>query len=343
MDVRPVLDAFRRGLRFSAQILKGDAPKYACIQLTTRCNMRCSFCRFWSEDVPAGGEMTLEEYRSLADALSDYGFLLTTLEGGEPFMRKDVVDIVRIFAAKHLAMMYTNGWFVDQDKAKALFDAGLHRIGVSIDYPDAARHDGKRGMKGAFERAVRAVEHLRAAAPYGRTQVNIIAVLMRDNQDEMESMLKLAEELDVGFEINVLSKAGFHRSAGEGDQLPLPPISERLLELWKKHDNFSSFREYLAKVDDHVAGKPTGDCQSGSIHFNVSERGEVSPCIEMVDRPSGDLRREPFGAIYERLKQSGCAQGCQGCWTLCRCLGQVISRRTNWAGWRDLMGRMQVK
>ena len=127
-----MLGALARGLKFSAQILKGDAPKYACIQLTARCNMRCSFCHFWSEDATAADEMTLDEYRRLADELSQYGFLLTTLEGGEPFMRKDILDIVRIFGAKHLTMLYSNGWFIDQDKAAALFAAGLHRIGISI-------------------------------------------------------------------------------------------------------------------------------------------------------------------------------------------------------------------
>jgi radical SAM protein with 4Fe4S-binding SPASM domain len=338
-----MLGALARGLKFSAQILKGDAPKYACIQLTARCNMRCSFCHFWSEAARAADEMTLDEYRRLADELSHYGFLLTTLEGGEPFMRKDVLDIVRIFSAKHLTMLYSNGWFIDQDKAAALFAAGLHRIGISIDYPDAAAHDRKRGMMGAFDRAVRAVECLRAAAPYGRTQVNIISVLMRDNQHQIEAMLKMAKDLDVGFEINVLSQQGFHRASSDSDQLPEAPISDHLLELWEKYDNFSTFREYLAKVDAYATGKPTGECRSGSTHFNVSERGEISPCIEKVDHPFGDLRRESFSAIYKRLKTAGCADGCQSCWTLCRCLGQVISRRTNWAGWRDMMGRMQVK
>ena len=49
-------------------------------------------------------------------------------------MRPDLVEIVRIFARRHIPLLYTNGWYVDDPKARALWDAGLAQVGVSIDY-----------------------------------------------------------------------------------------------------------------------------------------------------------------------------------------------------------------
>ena len=105
--------------------------------------------------------LTRHDYKRVAADLDQMGCFVISIEGGEPFIRPDLVEIVRALSKKHITLLYTNGWYVTAENAKALFDAGLTHASVSIDYPDAARHDAKRRLSGAFDRAWRAVDHLR--------------------------------------------------------------------------------------------------------------------------------------------------------------------------------------
>ena len=152
----------------------------------------------WPNGVAPEQELSLDDYRRIADELARIGSFLMSIEGGEPFVRRDLVDIVRIFSARHVTVLYTNGWYVDQRSAQALFGAGLDQVGVSIDYPDAARHDLKRGIPGTFERACNAVRLLREAAPHGGKQVHIMTVLTRANQGDLEPLLRLSASLSDG-------------------------------------------------------------------------------------------------------------------------------------------------
>lgn len=335
-------NSFIRGIKFTKSLLKKDTPKYACIQLTGRCNMSCSFCSFWSSDAKVQDELTVADYERLSKEFSEFGFMLTTLEGGEPLFRNDVVDIVKAFAKHHLVVMYTNGSLVTPQLAKDLFAAGLHRIGVSLDYPDAKRHDAKRGVDGAFQGAINALTYLRDAAPHKGNQVSVLTVLMKDNQNEIENLLKMTQELKVGFDINLLSTNGIHRSDDPHNQLPDSEIAEKLLTLWKKYPNFQSFRQYLRTVENFVTKKDLPQCRAGQMSFNVGFTGEISSCIEKTNQSFGNVKTEAFSKIFARLKEAKPSKNCQCCWTLCRGFGQVMGDRSNVQGWMDMITRMNA-
>ena len=148
----PTLEVVRRDLRFTQGLLQ-KRPFDVLLQVTNRCNMKCSFCDFWPNPAPKGEELTLEEFERIADELSELGTFLISIEGGEPFVRKDIVDVVRVLSKRHITAMFTSGWFVTENNARALWDAGLTHASVSIDYSDPARHDAKRALDGTTARA----------------------------------------------------------------------------------------------------------------------------------------------------------------------------------------------
>ncbi len=330
-----------RDLRF-ARTLLGKKPFQVLLQVTNRCNMRCSFCDFWPNGVAPREELGLEDFARLEAELAALGSFLISIEGGEPFVRPDIVDIVRIFGRRHLPVLYTNGWHVDDQAARALFAAGVTNVGVSIDYPDAARHDKKRDLEGTFDRACRAVERLRAAAPRGGKQVHVMTVLMKDNQHDIEALLRLSASLGVGHNMTLLSTKGFRRSgAVHVDQWPDPPIARELLRLWERYPHLTVFKEYLERMDPFLEGGEMPRCRAGMQSFNVDHVGNVAPCIEKIDRVMGNVRSEPLARILDRMKDLDEVARCQDCWTLCRGFNQAMGGGGKLQSWKDLATRMR--
>jgi MoaA/NifB/PqqE/SkfB family radical SAM enzyme len=328
----------RNDLRFALGMLRRQ-PFQCLVQVTNRCNMQCSFCDFWPNGVPLREELALGEFQRVAAELAEVGCFLVSIEGGEPLVRPDLAEIVRAFAGRHVALLYTNGWYVDAERAQALFDAGLTQVGVSIDFPEAKRHDAKRRWPRAFDKACRAVELLRDAAPHGGGQVHIMTVLMKDNQDDLEGLLALSASLGVGHCFTLLSGKGFRR--GHADAMPTRPLSDELARAWRRHAHMRMFRDYLERIDRFVEGGAMPRCRAGIQSFNIDHLGNVAPCIEKIDRPAGNLRREPLKHILSRLRELPEVRTCQDCWTLCRGFGQAMGEGGSLRSWSDLATRMR--
>lgn len=330
--------ALARDIGFAAGVLR-RRPFQCLLQITNRCNMQCRFCDFWPNGAPPQEELSLAELTDLARQLAALGRFLVSIEGGEPFVRADLVEIVHAFAGRHIPLLFTNGWYVEPTVAARLFDAGLAQVGVSIDYPDAGRHDAQRGLPGACERAWRAVDLLRDAAPHGGRQVHVMTVLMDDNWRDVDALLEQSRARGVGHSVTLLSTTGFRRAAGR--DLPSEPISATLLELWRRHPHLRTFESYLAGIDGFLAGGELPACRAGHQSFNVDHVGNVSACIEKIDRVAGNLRREPLAVIHARLRARDDAAGCQACWTACRGFSQLLGDGGRPAAWRDLATRMR--
>lgn len=332
-----------RDARFAAQLV-ARRPFQVLVQVTNRCNLTCSFCDFWPNGAPPREELITDDFRALADALAEMGTFLISIEGGEPFVRPDLVEIVRAFGKHHVPLLYTNGWFATEEKVKSLFDAGLAQVGVSIDYPEAERHDAKRGLKGCTERAWRSVDLFRKHAPHGSRQVHVMTVLMHDNQRDIEALLQQSAARDVGHCLTLLSTMGFRRGKEITDRVPDVALSRELLALWERYPHFRMFRDYLAGMDDFLGDRrQMPACRAGTQSFNIDHLGNVSPCIEKIDRRYGNVRDEPLAQILARMRGGDDARGCQDCWTLCRGFNQSLGQGGTVKGWLDLGGRMRSR
>jgi len=207
-----VLHAMRRELHYqarSARLALGFLTGrfiHCNLQVTYRCNFRCQICDFWKEDHDPADELSLGHIRLIGRKLNRLGTLIISLAGGEPLIREDLYDVITILnAAGHFPILITNGWFVDETVARDILRAGLQEISVSIDYRDPAKHDAQRGQQGAWDHAVRALELLHKNRPDRRNRVHMISVLMDDNLDEIEALIRLSRELGVTYMLNLYS------------------------------------------------------------------------------------------------------------------------------------------
>ena len=299
-------------------------PVWCSWQVSYRCNFRCGFCHYWRDPMGDLPETTLEQFEAGARKLADWGTILVSLAGGEPLMRPDIVDIVRAVGDYHFPFLTTNGWHATGELADELFAAGLWGVSVSIDYADAARHDRRRGMPGAHEHALAAIEHFSRARRWNWQRVNWMCVLMDDNLDQIEPMIEMAAERGAYFMVQPYCelKTGARRYLPQGKS-----ISEHLLRLRRKHSNFLSNPYFLERFDEALNGG-VPNCRAGRGFFNIDSTGDIAVCVEERAHPVANLFEHSSAEIVRRLNADYSPRNCRSCWYNCR--GEIESLYNPW-------------
>jgi len=300
-------------------------PVWCAWQVNYRCNFRCLFCRYWADPMGDAPELSVADFEVGSRKLAQLGSLLISLAGGEPLIRPDIVGIVAAVGEWHFPFITTNGWFSTPELAADLMDAGLWGVSVSIDYAVPERHDRRRGMPGAFERALAAVEHFAAARKHKWQRVNWMAVLMDDNLDQIEPMVRMAADRGVYFMVQPYGarKTGTTRFAHPSDGR----VSDFLLNLRAKYPNFLSNPYFLSRFDMALDGGVPG-CRAGRGFFSIDSTGQIAICVEERSRPVADLFRHSAWQIVQRLRRDRVAAKCRACWYNCR--GEVESLYDLW-------------
>lgn len=292
----------------------GRHPVWCAWQVTYRCNFRCAFCQYWRDPMGGMPEQTVEEFRTGSRKLAKLGSLLISLAGGEPFLRQDIVDVVRTIGEFHLPFITSNGFLATPELARDLFAAGLWGVSISLDYADRERHDKARSMPGAFEHAVRALDYFASARRHGWQRVNVMCVLLHDNLDEVEPLIRLAADHGAYFMLQLygVRKTGSQHFVHEKDG-----VSNRLLELKRRYPNFLSNEVFLSRFDAALDGGVPG-CRAGQAFFNIDSCGDIAICVEERARPVANLYRDSAQDILSRLTARARGNGCRACWYNCR-------------------------
>jgi MoaA/NifB/PqqE/SkfB family radical SAM enzyme len=259
-------------------------------------------------------EQTVAQIREGAGKLGTLGSLLISLAGGEPCVREDLVDVVREVARFHFPFVTTNGWYVTPELARDLFHAGLWGASVSIDYADPRRHDQRRGMKGSFDRAVAALDYLSRARIHDWQRVNLMCVLLEDNLDEIEPLIKLAAEHDSYF---MIQPYGVRKTGNTRFRNGNVDVGRHLVSLKRKHRNVLSNEDFLGKFD-HALNGGVGGCRAGRAFFSIDSVGDIAMCVEERARPVANLYRHSAMEIVHRLRSQAAGNQCSDCWYNCR-------------------------
>jgi len=311
-----------RSARLAKNLLTGG-PIHCNLQVTYRCNFKCAICDFWKSEHRKAEELSLEDIRLIGRKLNELGTLIISLAGGEPLIREDLCDVIRVLNAEnHFPILITNGWFVNESLAKDLSAAGLQEISVSVDYANPEKHDAQRGAKGSWERAVRALELLNRYRTSRTNRVHMITVLMDDNLEEIEPLIHLAKDIGVTYMVNLYS---WNRGTKER-RLPGRSVTQHLLDLKRRYPEFISLTSYLEQMDQAIADGGIGNCQTGRLLMNIDNKGNVARCTETLDEPVGNLLREDVHAIYDKLVERQRTRDCSQCWTSCRGFAESMSK-----------------
>ena len=167
------------------------------MSVTDRCNLRCQYCMPEEEYVwlPRAEILGFEELSRLTDIFLDLGVDKVRLTGGEPLLRRDLPALVRLLAAKprlrDLAIT-TNGVLLTE-QARALRDAGLHRVTVSLDTlrPERFTALTRRNTQAQVLEGIEAV----GAAGFRDTKLDTV-VIRGVNDDEIADLIEFGKRVD---------------------------------------------------------------------------------------------------------------------------------------------------
>jgi AdoMet-dependent heme synthase len=161
------------------------------INLTSKCNSKCIFCEAHCLD--ASRDMDSLDIHRVVEESKALDIRTVYLSGGEPFLSKDIWDVIRKLSVQDQAcVILTNGLLVerfDQDQLDTLKQASWLDVSLEAAEPDI--HDQLRGRKGFFEKTVRGIEILKKNG----NEVNLNSIICSRNFDELRDLIGMAKEI----------------------------------------------------------------------------------------------------------------------------------------------------
>lgn len=220
-------------------------------------------------------------------------------------MRKDIFELAEYARECDIeTMMSTNGWFVTPQIAKRLEEVGFTHIRVSLDGATPETHDAIRGVKGSFERAVRALRFLRATKI---PRIGTSPTILTENVEEIPRLIELAVQLELD-EVQLVQLC----QTGRGARLPRLEIEQlmRLREVFQEYRKQLRGTLVLSATEgisleglapcDEVSSLPEFyGCPGGRTCLSIEAEGTIQPCI-LYKASAGNVRENGLAKIWHQ-------------------------------------------
>lgn len=307
-----------------------QGPITAIVATTYRCNARCLMCDIWKKQPSKKDELRPDEYAALPKTLQDIN-----ITGGEPFLREDLPDVVRVVknaCPQARIVISTNGLLVE--RIKSMIPELLRidpevAIRVSVD-GIGTYHDSIRGVSGAFSKAVQSIS---AAKEASVKDLGIAMTLMDVNVDQLMDVYCYASDVKVDFSVTLASSSEIYFGATKSDLRPqaieqLKSLSKQEYLKWKPRYWFRGW--FADTLDQYVTdGKRNLPCDAGFGFFYLDPSGTLYAC-HLKSALMGNLSKQTFDEVWgspQAEKAREILSGCEDCWMVCTCKSEIIRRR----------------
>ena len=325
-------------------------PYVVSWNLTYRCNLACEHCYLDAGPKPLVGtenfadrsELNTDECFKVIEELATFApECVTILTGGEPLLRRDILQIVQRAAERGLwVVVGTNGVRVTENVARHLKDAGARGLSLSLDALDPDRHDGFRRVRGAWQNTVEGAEILnRTGLPF-----IVQTTAGSHNRGELEAIADFAYERLAAKVWNLYFLVPTGRGQFVSDITPAQ-YDEVLASLYRIQGKYQGRMLVNAKCAPHYiktilenGDRPdasdgvadshpirtysggAGGCPAGTHYMGIRPNGDVTPC-PYLPVFAGSLRRtsltdlwtssELFTGIRQRTSLGGRCGACE--------------------------------
>ena len=330
--------------------------------VTRRCNLKCVHCYAKALAEDGGDDISTAQGKALIADLAAYGSPVLLFSGGEPMVRKDLVELAH--HAVHLGMravISTNGTLITREKARELKGVGLSYVGISLDGGEDV-HDRFRQVPGAFKKAIRGIENCQAEG----LKVGLRFTINKRNQGEVPLLFDLVRDLEVPricFYHLVYAGRGSDLIKEDLDHAETRAMLDLILDRTRALFERDTPREVLT-VDNHADGPylwlrllredpKRAEEVFTLLQFNegnssgrgigcISWDGEVHADQFWRNHSFGNVLERPFSEIWDdtgiellyKLKNKKAHVGgrCAGCRFLAICGGNFRARAEAWHG-----------
>jgi MoaA/NifB/PqqE/SkfB family radical SAM enzyme len=282
--------------------------------ITNRCPCKCPSCLWLHNDWE---DLSLVELERFYLEARDQGFIATALSGGEPFIRKDLGQIVRFIKeqADMPILLFNTGWYLKERMHEVL--PYIDMMMVSLDSARPERHDEIRGLHGLFDRLIEAVDLAKTRYPSVSYQFN--CCVQKGTADEIDDLLALTEKMGLRISFDVITeyRHGEGGTAFTRTDMGLPAdelqeVCAKLLERKRAGAPIVNSELYFQYFAD---GRRGYRCHFPKLAMSIDGRGYVEDCLNL-DRPITNIREMPLKEIMElrRFRQlRRDAEECSSC------------------------------
>ncbi|MEO8878527.1 MAG: radical SAM protein [Polyangiaceae bacterium] len=307
-------------------------PAYVVWELTLRCDQPCTHCGSRAGDAREG-ELDTEAALAVVDQLRAAGTDEVVLIGGEAYLHPGFLDIARALEKNGIRpMMTTGGRGITRELAKAMADAGIMQVSVSVDGLEPT-HDKMRAARGSFQSALGALEFCREAGMVISANTNV----NRFNFADLEALYEILKESKIrAWQIQLTTPLG--RAADRPDMVVQPydllellpciaklkerAFADRIVILPGNNLGYFGPEEGLLRSQrpdgaDHFAG-----CTAGKFVMGIESNGAVKGCpsLQSAHYVGGSLKEKSLESIWNDSPELGFARSrtTEDLWGFCK-------------------------
>jgi MoaA/NifB/PqqE/SkfB family radical SAM enzyme len=300
-------------------------PVVATWFLTYRCTSRCATCTTWRRPANPKDELSLSDWKKIADISFDVGIRNIELFGGDVLLRKDIlIPLIRYLKEKKFVIhMPTNSNLLDETTARNLVETQVDFLYLSTDGIEDI-HDGIRGVKGTFNNVKRAVAYLaNARGKAQKPKLICNTTISKYNIDYLEDIAAFASTAgydDIFFEyVGEMTQEHIENSMIEGLK-PTPYYVRQGDSVLINKEQAATLKKRLRKIRDFYLNKKLGvliinvetlserDFYMGTIpnhncyverrEITVDPYGNVAACLFINNYILGNILKDDFSNIW---------------------------------------------
>ena len=274
-------------------------PELVSWNVTNRCNLSCDHCYLGAGE-KAEAELSFQEGCRLIDQLVDAGTHMLILTGGEPLMRRDIVGLAAYASSRGLLVVLgTNGMLLSPSKVRELKAAGVAGAGISLDSLHPEKHDGFRGVQGAWKGAVRGIRNCVAQ----QLPVLLQMTVLPWNRGEVLEMMDFAQHEGVtGFTLYFLVCTGRGERLSDITPSQYEEALALLVEAQPRYPGMmvrARCAPQISRMASQQGSALVGNagCLAARQYCRITPEGNVTPC-PYLPLTAGNVRERPLGDIW---------------------------------------------
>jgi len=293
-----------------------STPRSVDIEVTSRCNLRCRYCYYYDNTTVEYRDLSTEEWLQFFDELGRCAVMDVTLQGGEPFIRRDLSQLIEGICRNRMRFsILSNGTLIDDAIVAFLADTGrCDFVQVSVDGSCPETHDACRG-EGSFVAAIQGIHTLQRH----NVPVAVRVTIHRHNVHDLEAITHLLlKDLGLGgFSTNSAGYLGSCRQNAEEVMLTTQErqeAMETLLHLSEQYDGRISAQagpltdgkmwQRMEEARSHDAPSfPDGGyltaCGCHNSKINIRADGAITPCSMLPHMELGRINTDSLMELWQ--------------------------------------------